>query len=60
MKTIYYIEGKKTTKKALTEKLGAERLKRMTEEAKEGFRCDPLEKQSFYLGRDGMLTIEFA
>ena len=60
MKTIYYIEGKKTTKKALTEKLGAGRLKRMTEEAKEGFRCDPLEEQSFYLGREGMLTIEFA
>ncbi len=60
MKTTYYLEGKKTTKKALTERLGADRLKRMTEEAKEGFRCDPLEEQSFFLGSDGLLTIEFA
>jgi len=60
MKTNYYIEGKKTTKKALTEKLGKERIDRLTKEAKEGFMQDPLEQQSFYLGSHGMLTIEFA
>lgn len=59
MKTSYYIEGKKTSKKALAEKLGKERIDRMTAEAKEGFLQDPLEQQSFYLGSDGMLTIEF-
>lgn len=60
MKTNYYIEGKKTTKKALTEKLGAERLKRMTEEAKQGFLEDPFEEQSYFLGSAGVLVIEFA
>jgi len=59
MKTNYYIEGKKTTKKALTEKLGKERIDRLTKEAKEGFMQDPLEQQSFYTSA-GMLTIEFA
>lgn len=60
MKTIYYIDGKKTTKKALTEKLGAERLKRMTEEAKQGFFEDPYEEQSYFLGMYGRLVIRFA
>ena len=60
MKTNYYLNGKKTTKKALTELLGKERLDRMTKEAKEGFMNDPLEQQSFFLGTTGMLTIEFA
>jgi len=59
MKTNYYIEGKKTSKKALTEKLGKERIDRLTREAKEGFMQDPLEQQSFYTSA-GMLTIEFA
>ena len=60
MKTNYYLNDKKTTKKALTELLGKERLDRMTKEAKEGFMNDPLEQQSFFLGTTGMLTIEFA
>ena len=60
MKTNYYLNSKKTTKKALTELLGKERLDRMTKEAKEGFMQDPLEQQSFFLGSAGMLTIEFA
>ena len=60
MKTNYYLNGKKTTKKALTELLGKERLDRMTKDAKEGFMQDPLEQQSFFLGSAGMLTIEFA
>jgi len=59
MKTNFYIDGKKTSKKALTEKLGKERIDRLTREAKEGFMQDPLEQQSFYTSA-GMLTIEFA
>ena len=60
MKTIYYLNGRKTTRKAMKELLGEERLKRMTAEATEGFKADPLEQQSFFLGKAGMLTIEFA
>ena len=60
MKTIYYLNDKKTTRKALKEQLGEERLKRMTAEAAEGFREDPLVQQSFFLGSRGILTIEFA
>ena len=60
MKTIYYLNGKKTTRKALKDQLGDEMLKRMTAEAAEGFKADPLEEQSFFLGRMGTLTIEFA
>lgn len=59
MRTYFYLDGKKTAKKALTERIGKERLDRMTKEAKEGFMADPLEQQSFYLGGAGMLTIEF-
>ena len=60
MKTKFYLNSKKTTKKALVEKIGKERIDRMTAEAKEGFFADSLEQQSFYLGSAGMLTIEFA
>ena len=57
MKTTYYLNGKKTTRKALKDQLGEERLKRMTAEATEGFKADPLEEQSFFLGKAGTLTI---
>ena len=43
----------------MKELLGKERLKRMTAEATEGFKADPLEEQSFFLGKAGTLTIEF-
>lgn len=59
MRTKFYLDGKKTTKKALAEEIGKERLDRMVGEAKEGFFADPLEQQSFYLGSAEMLTIEF-
>ncbi|MCD8049774.1 MAG: hypothetical protein LUG52_09335 [Clostridia bacterium] len=58
MRTIYYLKGKRITKKALTEMIGAEEVKRLTKEAKESFFRDPLVQQSFYIGY-GMLTIEF-
>ena len=59
MKTIYYLNGKKTSRKALTEKIGADRLKRYIEEAQETFFEDPLTQNSFWLGGKDMLTIEF-
>ena len=34
MKTTFYLDGKKTTRKAVKELLGEERLKRILEEAK--------------------------
>ena len=59
MRTKFYLDGKKLTKKALQERIGDERLKRMLQEAKETFMEDPLIQNDFYLGREGMLTIEF-
>ena len=58
MTTKYFLDEKKITKKALTEKIGADRVKRMTQEAREGFFEDPLTEQSFWIG-SGCLTIEF-
>ena len=59
MRTKFYLDGKKITKKALQERIGDERLKRLVQEAKETFLEDPLIQNDFYLGREGMLTIEF-
>lgn len=59
MKTTFYLKGKKTTKKAVTELVGAERLKQYIEETKETFFEDPLTQNSFWLGGKNMLTIEF-
>ena len=59
MRTKFYLNGKKITKKALQERIGEERLKRLVQEAKETFLEDPLIQNVFYLGREGMLTIEF-
>ena len=59
MRTKFYLAGKKITKKALQERIGEERLKRLVQEAKETFLEDPLIQNDFYLGREGMLTIEF-
>ena len=57
MRTKFYLDGKKITKKALQERIGEERLKRLVQEAKETFLEDPLIQNDFYLGREGMLTI---
>ena len=59
MRTNFYLDGKKITKKALQERIGEERLKRLVQEAKETFLEDPLIQNDFFLGREGMLTIEF-
>ena len=59
MTTKFYLDGKKTTRKAVKELVGEERLKRMLTEAKEVFMEDPLIQNDYFLGRQ-MLTIEFA
>ena len=58
MRTKFYLDGKKITKKALQERIGEERLKKLVQEAKVTFLEDPLIQNDFYLGREGMLTIE--
>lgn len=58
MKTKFYLNGKKTTRKAIKEQLGEERLARMLKEAKETFLADPLTQNDFFIG-NGMLTISF-
>lgn len=58
MKTIFYLDGKKTTRKAVKELIGEERLGRMLREARETFMEDPEIQNDFILGRQ-MLTIEF-
>lgn len=59
MKTNFYLNGKKTTRKAVKEMVGAERLDQMLKGAKEAFFTDPLEEISYYIG-SGMLTIQFS
>lgn len=59
MKTKFYLNGKKITKKALQERIGEGRMNRLVQEAKETFMEDPLIENDFYLGSEGMLTIEF-
>ena len=58
MKTTFYLDGKKTTRKAVKELLGEERLKRILEDAKKTYLEDPLVQNDFFIG-SGMLTIEF-
>lgn len=60
MRTNFYLDGKKTTRKAVKELVGEERLKEMIQEAKETFFEDPNIQNSYFLGSRGMLTIEFA
>ncbi len=59
MKTTFYLDGKKTTRKSVKELIGEERLKRILEEAKGTFFEDPLVQNDFFIG-SGMLTVEFA
>lgn len=58
MKTTFYLNGKKTTRKTVKELLGEERFKRILEEAKKTYLEDPLVQNDFFIG-SGMLTIEF-
>lgn len=58
MKTIYRLDGKKISKKALTEMMGTEKIKRMTKEAWETTMEDPYICNDFFI-RNRMLNIEF-
>ena len=58
MKTKFYLNGNKTTRKAIQEQLGADRLALMLKETKETFLADPLTQNDFFIG-NGMLTIAF-
>lgn len=58
MKTRFYLDGKKTTRKAIKELVGEKRLQKMIEEAKETFMEDPGIQNDFFLVHQ-MLTIEF-
>lgn len=59
MKTRFYINGEKVTKKSVEELIGKEELKAKVKEAKEMFFEDPYVENSWFLGSKGMLTIEF-
>ena len=59
MRTNFYLNGKKITRKAVKELVGEERLKEMLAEAKETFLEAPLTQHDFFLG-NGLLPIEFA
>lgn len=59
MKPRFYLNGKRTTKTALVEKIGADRVKSYVRQAREIKRIDPNEQASWFIGF-GMLTIEFA
>ena len=58
MKTKFYIDGKKVTRKAVLAAVGEKRFKKILEEAKEVFLEDPLIDNSFWIGK-GILTIIF-
>lgn len=57
MKMRFSFNGEKTTRKAIKELVGEERLNRMIKEAKESMKEDPLIESDFWIG-NGMLTIE--
>ena len=59
MKTKFYIDGRKTTRKAVRELVGEERLKQMLAEAKEDFLEDSCIATDYHLGCYGMLSIRF-
>ena len=58
MRTRFYLNGKKVTKKAVTEMLGKERLNRLIAEAKEAFFEDPYIQNDFFT-KGQILAIEF-
>lgn len=59
MKTTFYLNGKRITKKAATEILGKEKLERYIKEAKETFFEDPEIANDWWIG-SGMFSIEFS
>ena len=58
MKTEFYINGKKVSRKSVEAKVGKDRLLRMESEAKETFMEDPFIANDWMIP-GGMLTIKF-
>lgn len=58
MKTAFYFNGKRITKKAATELLGKEKLESFIEEAKETFLEDPYTENEWLIS-GGRFCIEF-
>ena len=58
MKTTICLNGKRITRKDAAAIFGTERLEKYISEARDGFRIDPWEEQSWYTSA-GMLTISF-
>ncbi len=61
MKTMVYLDGKKTTQKHAKELVGEERFKNMLKEAKKNFKEDPFEQNSWFINKSeaSFLEIEF-
>lgn len=59
MKTTYFINGKRISKKELTVKIGTERVKHYTEDAKEQFFEDPWVQNDYMISAREILTVEF-
>lgn len=59
MKTNFYFNGRKATRKEAEQIVGKERLANMIEVAKADFMEDPLIENSF-MAPGGIITIEFA
>jgi hypothetical protein len=59
MKTMIYLNDKKVSRKAMNEMIGKELMDKFMKQAKEGFMNDPLDLQSWFLGRNKILVIEF-
>lgn len=58
MRTNYYINGKKVSRKAAEYAAGKDRLDRLVDDAKEAFMEDPC-LQLDYMVNGGILTISF-
>lgn len=59
MKTNFYFNGRKVTRKEAEQIVGKERLANMIEDAKADFMEDPIIQNSF-MAPGGIITIEFA
>lgn len=59
MRTAFYINDKKISKKKAEELVGKETLKKRISEAKERFMEEPGEMQSWYIGSGRYLEIRF-
>lgn len=59
VKTVFYLNGQKITRKDLNELLGAAAVRELVRQAKETFFMDSNILNQFYLGSYGYLTIYF-